>query len=86
MEKAIVYNNIIVDVATEFNVPLINLWAITQGMPDYGIDTTDFFHLSHPSGVSTILLTGEENTYGLNARNYWTLEALHQIRTQVIGG
>lgn len=82
-EEALTFNNIIVDVANQYDVPLINLWKATQPLPDNGTNPADPVHLTQ--GIDNYYnFTGEENVYGVNMRNLLTLQALDELRQNVL--
>lgn len=82
-EQALTFNNIIVDVANQYDVPLINLWKATQPLPDNGVNLADPVHLSQGSD-NYYNFTGEENLYGVNLRNLLSLQALDELRQNVL--
>lgn len=72
------YNAILVEIAQTYDIPLINLWAATQTLPQYGIGP-DLSHLSHALG-EFCNFTGSELRYGGTLRNLLSLQALDEIR------
>lgn len=74
-------NGILLDVADQYNVPLINLWRAVQSLPEFGIGP-DQTHLRHVIG-SFCNFTGAEQTIGGTLRNLLTLEVLDEIRREV---
>jgi uncharacterized protein YraI len=82
-EDAIVFNNIILNISRDYNVPVINLWKVTVPMPNSGVRHDDLIHLSHGENMFTFA-NGEEATYGANARNLLTLQALDELRRNVL--
>ena len=82
-DEALVFNNIILDLAEQYQVPLINLWKATQPLPDYGVRLDDPVHLTQ--GIDNYYnFTGEEGTYGINTRNLLSLQALDILRTTIL--
>lgn len=82
-EEAAVFNNIIVDVAQHYEVPLINLWKATQPLPTNGVNLADPVHLTQ--GVDNYYnFTGEETRYGVNVRNLLSLQALDNLRHNIL--
>lgn len=75
-------NAIILDIAAEFNIPVINLWRALQDLPFEGT-RDDRFHLSQ--GDTYYVFDGSENEFGVTLRNLLTLQALHEIRVNVLG-
>lgn len=82
-EDAIVFNNIILNISRDYNIPVINLWKVTVTMPNYGVRQDDLMHLSHGGNMFSFA-NGEENIYGANARNLFTLQALDELRRNVL--
>jgi len=71
------YNDIIRNVAFQYNVPLIDLRAATWGMDNRGTGP-DGYHLSQAT-VPYSDIDDERFLYGRTMREYLTLEALNQI-------
>jgi len=79
------YNQIIVEIAEEYRVPVINLWRAVNPLPNNGLKYfdpfigRDYLHLSsspdRPGGLNAIDLA-----YGQNLRTLLTLQALSQVR------
>ncbi len=76
------FNNIILNVARDYNVPLINFWRAAQALPNGGVMEDDPVHLSQ--GPTFYSFNGEENLYGVTLRNLLTLQALDEIRRGVL--
>jgi hypothetical protein len=77
------YDNILIDIAKDYEIPLINLWLAVQTLPQYGIGP-DLSHLAHAVG-EFCNFTGAEMVYGGTLRNLLSLQALDEIRRQVMG-
>jgi hypothetical protein len=60
----LLYNQIVVQTALDYNIPLVNLWAALEWQPSYGLQA-DGFHLNPETGFAT--------------RNLVTLEALQAV-------
>lgn len=76
--KSIALNAAILDIAEEHQVPLINLWAAFQPLPDYGIGP-DRTHIRHQVGAFCDF-TGAEARVGGTLRNLLILQALDRLR------
>ncbi len=74
-------NALIVQIATEQHLPLINLRASTSLYPNRGVDV-DGFHMSTPP-VGKTSFTGNELLYARTLYELRVLEALHQIEQAV---
>jgi hypothetical protein len=79
--KSVVFNSALVDLAEEYDVPLINLWREAQTLPDQGIGL-DQTHLNYPVGEFCDF-TGAEHLYGGTLRNLLTLTGLDILRREV---
>lgn len=77
-------NNHMLDMAEQYGVPVINLWAAVQSLPDYGIGP-DRTHLKAKLG-EFCSFDGAEREYGGTLRNLLTLQALDELRRTVLGG
>ncbi|MFN8530191.1 MAG: SH3 domain-containing protein [Anaerolineae bacterium] len=77
--KAVEFNNAIVDIGTELNIPVINLWLAARPLPAFGLDV-DGIHMLH-SGFPNIKFTdGDESYFGATLRNLLAIRTLHEIR------
>lgn len=73
-DRSITYNQIVVLVARDLDVPLVNLWLALESLPNHGI-SDDGFHLSGTMQAAGVL-TEENLHYGYTMRNLVTLQAL----------
>lgn len=81
--NAINFNLALGDLATEYDVPLVNLWAAARILPDYGLDV-DHLHMKN-SGFTYLKFTGgNEAFYGVTLQNLLALRVLEEIRETVI--
>jgi hypothetical protein len=78
--QSINFNLALIDIANEYQVPLINLWAAARVLPNYGLDedrihllTSGFDHLYYP--------TGHEAWYGVSLQNLLALRTWYEIYT-----
>jgi hypothetical protein len=81
-DTVIRFNQIVVDVAKKYDVPVMNFWLAAQALPNYGMGD-DNAHLT-ASGVR-VAFTGEENWSGFALRNLIALQTLDDIRRAVAG-
>lgn len=78
--ESVEFNLQLVDIAEEYDVPLINLWAASRALPDYGLDI-DNTHMKQ-SGFNVLKYdSGHETWYGTSLRNLLALRTLHEVRT-----
>ncbi len=84
--QAVEFNLQLVAIAEEYDVPLINLWAASRPLPDYGLDRDDI-HMKQ-SGFDYLKFdTGHETFYGTSLRNLLAVRTLHEIRIALeLGG
>ena len=80
--NSLAFNNTLIDLAEQYDIPLINLWRAVQNLPRYGIGP-DFTHLSHAVG-EFCTFTGSELRLGGTLRNLLTVQALDWIRREVM--
>lgn len=81
-DDSIRINNHMLDMADQYGVPLINLWEAVQTLPDYGIGP-DRTHLKHRIG-EFCSFDGSEQELGGTLRNLLTLQALDELRQNVL--
>ena len=78
--QSVEFNLQLVDIADEYDVPLINLWAASRPLENYGLDR-DLVHMKQ-SGFGYLKYdTGHETFYGSSLRNLLAVRTLHEIRT-----
>lgn len=81
--NALAFNLKLGELATEYAVPLVNLWAAARILPQYGLDE-DRVHLKN-SGFDVLDLTnGSEAFFGVTLQNLLALRALDAIRQTII--
>jgi hypothetical protein len=72
-------NQIVVKVAQDYQVPLMNLNRALADLPNQGVNPTDTTHLSlSPDGRADIF-SGEHLRYGATVHNLVTLQALDRV-------
>lgn len=75
--RTLIYNQIVVRLALDYDIPLINLWLALEDLPNHGL-LSDGFHLSEP-----ITDPGDLSPQNLQAgypmRNLVTLQTLNNI-------
>jgi len=81
-DQSIEYNQIVVQVALDYDVPLLNLWLALESLPNHGVNT-DGRHLSIPL-TSASDLTGDNLRRGYTLRNLVTLQALDAVWHQAM--
>lgn len=82
--KALQLNIITVNLAREYDIPVMNFWLVAKKLPSAGM-AADNAHLTTHSGSSIIFDGSAENTFGFTARNLVVLQTLDRLR-QGLGG
>ena len=85
-QNRILFNEILVRLAQEYDVPLMNLWLAMQSVDNHGLivneDSIDFSHVSHAvEGVSWANFNGDEQRWGFTMWNLVLLQTLDRLRT-----
>jgi hypothetical protein len=81
-ENGVYFNAAVLDVAEEYQTPVINLWQAVQPLRDNGIGP-DRIHLAERVGAFCSF-TGDEQRIGGTLRNLLTLQALDMLRRNVL--
>jgi hypothetical protein len=77
------YTAVISEMASTYRMPLIDLPAYTQSLPDGGLEP-DGWHLSYPRDYHTSFAGGEA-LYGNTQRELLTLQMLYLLRRDIMG-
>ncbi|BCX03902.1 MAG: hypothetical protein KatS3mg053_1840 [Candidatus Roseilinea sp.] len=72
-------NQIVVKVAQDYSVPLVNLNRALAMLPHQGVDPKDTTHLTVPPDGRVDIFSGEHLQYGFTVRNLVTLQALDAV-------
>jgi uncharacterized protein YraI len=75
--RTILYNQIVVRIARDYDIPLINLWLALEALPNKGLEE-DGFHLGVPLTTAGDL-TGANLQTGYPTRNLVTLQTLDAV-------
>jgi hypothetical protein len=78
-EKSVLYNQIVAQIAQDYDVPLINLWLALDPLPNNGIDPDDTTHMSTPADGAACYFIGPNLEAGFTMRNLLTLQALDAV-------
>lgn len=81
--KSVLLNQIVVKVALDYGVPLVNLNRALEPLPHHGVDPADTIHLNLPPSARTDVFTAENLQYGFPMRNLVTLQALEAVLSSV---
>jgi hypothetical protein len=82
-DKSKLYNQITVQIATDYDVPLVNLYLALQPLPNHGVDPKINSHMTKPADGKTGSLTKDDLQAGYNMRNLLTLQALGAVLAKV---
>jgi hypothetical protein len=82
-DRSILFNQIVVRVALDFNIPLMNLWLALEPLPSHGIDD-DGYHLNGPLTRAADFSSERNLQTGYPLRNLITLQTLDVIRRDVM--
>jgi hypothetical protein len=75
-EKTEEYNALIVEIAGDYDVPLIDLALALADLPGSGVDAEETIHLSIPEDGLTGVFDEDHLAYGYTMRNLVTLQTL----------
>lgn len=78
-DQSVLFNQIVVQIAQDYDLPLINLWRALQTLPGYGVDPVDTTHMSVPKSGAVCYFVGENLQFGFNVRNLLTLQTLDAL-------
>lgn len=89
-QKSLELNMITVEIAQEYDLPLINFWRVARDLPNFGL-VADYTHLTDTGyyGANRFRIAfsdGEETVSGYALRNLLTLQMLDHLRRDVLEG
>jgi len=79
LEKARLLNQIVVRIAADYGIPLVNLNRALEPLPNYGVDPADPLHLLVPADGRVTHFTEANLQAGATVRNLITLRALYAV-------
>lgn len=82
-EQVITYNQIVIRIAQDYDLPLVNLWLSIRDLENEGVDKLEPSHLSIPTDEQTGLLTEAGLEWGYNVRNLIMLQTLDRLWTEL---
>jgi hypothetical protein len=81
------FNTVVVNLAREYGVPLLNLWRAAQTLPRSGFREADFIHFWEPDDAGVWGdLNGGQNQCVFPMWNLIVLQMLDELRVNVLGG
>jgi hypothetical protein len=81
--KGMEFNMIMLDIARQFDIPVINMWASVRDLPENGMQN-DLLHFTY-SGNAYLNFAGDETIWGYTRWTLEVLKTLHALR-QAAGG
>ena len=78
-DKSLLLNQIVIKIATDYGVPLVNLNRALESLPNHGVDPKDTIHLSAPPDKRVDVFSAQNLQYGFTVRNLVTLQALQAV-------
>ncbi|MCL5996087.1 MAG: SGNH/GDSL hydrolase family protein [Chloroflexi bacterium] len=78
-QKSLLLNQIVVRVAQDYDVPLVNLNRALEELPNHGVNPQDTTHLTTPPDERVDVFTPENLKTGFTVRNLVTLQALEAV-------
>ncbi len=82
-DQSKLYNQITVQIATDYDIPLINLYLGLQPLPNHGVDPKVTTHMTKPADGKTGSLTKDDLQAGYNVRNLLTLQTIGAVLAKV---
>ena len=73
------FNKITVKVATDYDIPLINLYLALKPLPHQGVDPAQTTHMTKPDSGKSADFSKDGLQYGYNVRNLLTLQTLQAV-------
>ncbi len=81
--QALDFNQRVIRIAADYEVPLINLWAAARALPQFGLDG-DGIHMRQWGTTNLKFTDGHDAFSGANLRNLLALRMLDEIRLTVM--
>ena len=78
-DKSILYNQIVVQIAQDYDVPLINLWLALEPLPNKGVDEEEPTRMSVPESGAACYFIGPNLEAGFTVRNLVNLQTLDAL-------
>jgi hypothetical protein len=82
-QKSLLLNQIVVRVAQDYGIPLVNLNRALEALPNHGVNPQDTTHLSTPADQRVDVFTPANLQTGFTVRNLVTLQALDAVLREV---
>ncbi len=83
-QRSLIFNQIILKIGADYDLPVINLVIALDPLPNDGIDLDDTLHLTHPEAPeSAASFTDDSLRTGYTIRNLVTLQTLDTLLTEL---
>jgi len=82
-DKSLLYNQVTVKIATDYDIPLINLWLALKPLQHQGVDPENNTHMTKPADGNAGNLTSGGLQFGFNVRNLLTLQTLTAVLQKI---
>src|SRR5690606_29921893 len=76
--KGMEFNMIMLDIARQYDIPVINMWSAVRNLPENGMEN-DLLHFTYNYNPF-LNFAGEENQWGYTRWNLEVLKTLHALR------
>jgi len=76
--KGMEFNMIMLEIARQYDIPVINMWAAVRNLPENGMQN-DLLHFTY-SGSAYLNFAGDENQWGYTRWNLEVLKTLYALR------
>lgn len=80
-EKSLLFNQIIVKIAADYDLPLVNLVVALEDLPNQGVNVNDTIHMSLPDNDAVATFSDDTLQAGYTLRNLLTLQTLDVFLT-----
>jgi hypothetical protein len=80
--QSVDFNNMLIQVGAEYQIPVINLFVAARSLPAYGLDV-DAIHMKHSGWTNLKYDTGHEMWFGTSLLNLLSLRMMDEIRRAV---
>lgn len=78
-EKSLLLNHIVLKIAADYGLPVMNLNRALEPLPHHGVDPDDTLHLSVPADKRVDIFDADHLQFGFPMRNLVTLQALDAV-------
>ena len=79
IEKSRQLNQIVIKVAQDYDIPIMNLNRALEPLPNHGVNVKDTQHLSVPPDQRVDVFSDANLQYGFTLRNLVTLQAMNEV-------